>query len=106
VVISPQIKTIDNVVRTRASCTLWQLREFKTDINAKGEAVFVADSVKSNPLAELFAKEGNQDSNSLKALRIYFARDFGGNFCIVAVSMATAATHCLSTIHNHFCAVI
>jgi hypothetical protein len=29
-------------------------------------------------LAELFAKEGNQDSNSLKALRIYFARDFGG----------------------------
>jgi hypothetical protein len=26
----------------------WQLREFKTDINAKGEAVFVADSVKSN----------------------------------------------------------
>ena len=56
----------------------WQLREFKTDINAKGEAVFVADSVKSNPLAELFAKEGNQDSNSLKALRIYFARDFGG----------------------------
>jgi hypothetical protein len=33
----------------------WQLREFKTDINAKGESVFVADSVKSNPLAELFA---------------------------------------------------
>jgi hypothetical protein len=29
-------------------------------------------------LAELFAKEGNQDSNSLQALRIYFARDFGG----------------------------
>jgi hypothetical protein len=26
----------------------WQLREFKTDINTKGEAVFVADSVKSN----------------------------------------------------------
>jgi hypothetical protein len=47
----------------------WQLREFKTDINAKGEAVFVADSVKSNPLAELFAKEGNQDSDS----RICFA---------------------------------
>jgi hypothetical protein len=28
----------------------WQLREFKTNINTKGEAVFVADSVKSNPL--------------------------------------------------------
>jgi hypothetical protein len=36
----------------------WQLREFKTNINTKGEAVFVADSVKSNPLAELFAKQG------------------------------------------------
>jgi hypothetical protein len=44
----------------------WQLREFKTDINTKGEAVFVADSVKSNPLAELFAKEGSLDSDSLK----------------------------------------
>jgi hypothetical protein len=40
----------------------WQLREFKTDINTKGEAVFVADSVKSNPLAELFAKQGDLDS--------------------------------------------
>jgi hypothetical protein len=40
--------------------------------------VFVADSVKSNPLAELFADEGNLDSNSLKASRIYFARDFDG----------------------------
>ena len=56
----------------------WQLREFKTDIDADGKVVFVADSVKSNPLAELFAKEGNLDSDSLKALRVYFARDFGG----------------------------
>jgi hypothetical protein len=32
----------------------WQLREFKTDIDADGKVVFVADSVKSNPLAELF----------------------------------------------------
>ncbi len=47
----------------------WQLREFKTDINTKGEAVFVADSVKSNPLAELFAKEGSLDSDSLKDLK-------------------------------------
>jgi hypothetical protein len=59
------------------------------------------------------------------ALRVYFARDFGGyvdnllapekrasspnyiraNFCIVAVVMATAATHCLSTVHNHLCTV-
>jgi hypothetical protein len=45
---------------------------FKTDINAKGEAVFVADSVKSNPLAELFADEGNLDSDSLKALRLLY----------------------------------
>jgi hypothetical protein len=29
-------------------------------------------------LAELFADEGNLDSDSLKALRVYFARDFGG----------------------------
>jgi hypothetical protein len=43
-----------------------QNSEFKTDINTKGEAVFVADSVKSNPLAELFAKEGSLDSDSLK----------------------------------------
>jgi hypothetical protein len=73
-------------------------------------------------LAELFADEGNLDSNSLKASRIYFARDFDGyidnlltpekralwpvnirgNFCIAAVLMATATTHCLGTIHNHF----
>jgi hypothetical protein len=41
-----------------------------TAINTKGEAVFVADSVKSNPLAELFAKEGSLDSDSLKDLRV------------------------------------
>jgi hypothetical protein len=45
----------------------WQLREFKTDINAKGESVFVADSVKSNPLAELFANEGSLDSKLITA---------------------------------------
>ena len=56
----------------------WQLREFKTDINAKGKAVFVADTVKSNPLAKLFSNEGNLDSDSLKALRGYFVRDFDG----------------------------
>jgi hypothetical protein len=44
----------------------------------KGEAVFVADSVKSNPLAELFAKEGSLDSDSLKDLRVDFIRDFSG----------------------------
>ena len=54
----------------------WQLREFKTDINAKGEAVFVADTVKFNPLAELFADEKSLDSDALKALRIYFNHDF------------------------------
>jgi hypothetical protein len=37
-----------------------------------------ADSVKSNPLAELFANEGSLDSDSLKASRIYFERDFDG----------------------------
>jgi hypothetical protein len=56
----------------------WQLREFKTDIDAYGKAVFVADSVKSNPLAELFAKEGSLDSDSLKDLRVDFIRDFSG----------------------------
>ncbi|VVH67371.1 hypothetical protein BSPLISOX_1103, partial [uncultured Gammaproteobacteria bacterium] len=35
----------------------WQLREFKTDINSQGEVVFVSDTVKSNPLARLFANE-------------------------------------------------
>jgi hypothetical protein len=54
------------VVVTSQTKTIWQLREFKTDINTKGEAVFVADSVKSNPLAELFAKQGDLDSNALK----------------------------------------
>ncbi len=54
----------------------WQLREFKADINAKGEVVFVADSVKSNPLTNLFAGENNTDSDSLKALKINFDRDF------------------------------
>jgi hypothetical protein len=28
-----------------------------------------------------------------------------GNFCIVAVLMATTTTHCLSTIHDHLCIV-
>ncbi len=37
----------------------WQLREFKTDINSQGEVVFVADTVKSNPIARLFANEGD-----------------------------------------------
>jgi hypothetical protein len=36
----------------------WQLREFKTDINSQGKVVFVADTVKSNPIARLFANEG------------------------------------------------
>jgi hypothetical protein len=42
------------------------------------ETVFVADSVKSNPLAELFAKQGDLDSNALKNLRAEFERDFDG----------------------------
>jgi hypothetical protein len=52
----------------------WQLREFKTDINAKGESVFVADSVKSNPLAELFANEGSLDvhCNLANLMRLVF----------------------------------
>ena len=54
----------------------WQLREFKTDINAKGEVVFVADTVKSNPLTNLFADENNADSDSLKSLKTDFDRDF------------------------------
>jgi hypothetical protein len=89
-------------------------------------------------LAELFAKEGSLDSDSLKDLRVDFIRDFSGyvdnllapekratnpsssdiingfgftrwpfnirgNFCTITVLMATATTHCLSTIHNHFC---
>jgi hypothetical protein len=51
---------------------------FKTDIDADGKVVFVADSVKSNPLAELFAKEGNLDSDSLKALRVYVVGEVNG----------------------------
>jgi hypothetical protein len=39
----------------------WQLREFKTDINSQGEVVFVSDTVKSNPLARLFANVGEYD---------------------------------------------
>jgi hypothetical protein len=35
----------------------WQLREFKTDIDANGKTILVADTVKNNPLAELFANE-------------------------------------------------
>ncbi|CAC9644268.1 hypothetical protein [uncultured Gammaproteobacteria bacterium] len=41
----------------------WQLREFKTDINSQGEVVFVADTVKSNPIARLFANEGDSLDN-------------------------------------------
>ncbi|MBA5248019.1 MAG: hypothetical protein FE834_00560, partial [Gammaproteobacteria bacterium] len=54
----------------------WQLREFKTDINTNGKVVFVADTVKSNPLAELFSNQKNSDSDKLKALRTYFKHDF------------------------------
>jgi hypothetical protein len=60
-VIIIQTKAINNVARTRILCTpsqnTWQLREFKTDINSQGEVVFVSDTVKSNPLARLFANE-------------------------------------------------
>jgi hypothetical protein len=38
--------------------------------------VFLALAV--NPLAELFAKEGSLDSDSLKDLRVDFIRDFSG----------------------------
>ena len=41
----------------------WQLREFKTDINTKGEVVFVADTVKSNPLTKLFVNKGDLPIN-------------------------------------------
>jgi hypothetical protein len=44
----------------------------------------VADSVKSNPLTELFAKEGSLDSDSLKDLRVDFIRDFSGYDCKTA----------------------
>ena len=37
----------------------WQLREFKTDISAKGKVIFVADTVKSNPLTRLFVNKGD-----------------------------------------------
>ncbi len=56
----------------------WQLREFKTNIDASGKAVFVADTVKSNPLTELFVSA--QDSDALKASRIYFNNDFNNHY--------------------------
>jgi hypothetical protein len=37
----------------------WQLREFKADISAKGKVIFVADTVKSNPLTRLFVNKGD-----------------------------------------------
>jgi hypothetical protein len=55
---------------------LWQYREFKADINAKGENIFVVDSVKSNSLDDLFADEGSLDSDSLKASKVDFLRDY------------------------------
>jgi hypothetical protein len=71
---SKPLKLLTNLSLVRSNTFVnnpWQLREFKTDIDADGKVVFVADSVKSNPLAELFAKEGNLDSDSLKALRVF-----------------------------------
>ncbi|CAC9561502.1 hypothetical protein [uncultured Gammaproteobacteria bacterium] len=58
----------------------WQLREFKTDIDANGKTILVADTVKNNPLAELFANEKNSDSSALKASRIYFNNDFNHQY--------------------------
>ncbi len=58
----------------------WQLREFKTDIDANGKTILVADTVKNNPLAELFANEKNSDSGALKASRIYFNNDFNHQY--------------------------
>ncbi|VVM27033.1 hypothetical protein BSPWISOXPB_656 [uncultured Gammaproteobacteria bacterium] len=55
---------------------LWQYREFKADINAKGENIFVVDSVKSNSLDDLFADERSLDSDSLKASKVDFLRDY------------------------------
>jgi hypothetical protein len=48
----------------------WQLREFKTDINSQGKVVFVADTVKSNPIARLFANEGDQVINITSKIKI------------------------------------
>ena len=58
----------------------WQLREFKTDIDANGKTILVADTVKNNPLTELFANEKNSDSDALKASRIYFNNDFNHQY--------------------------
>ncbi len=58
----------------------WQLREFKTDIDANGKTILIADTVKNNPLAELFANEKNSDSSALKASRIYFNNDFNHQY--------------------------
>jgi hypothetical protein len=62
--------------------------------------MFVADSVKSNPLAELFAKQGDLDSNALKNLRAEFERDFDGyvDNLLAPEKRATSPSHlCIVT---------
>jgi hypothetical protein len=61
-------------------------------------------------LAELFAKQGDLDSNALKDLRAEFASDFDGYVDNLLApekraTSPTATTHCLSTIHDHLCIV-
>ncbi len=58
----------------------WQLREFKTDIDTNGKAILAADTVKDNPLKQLFDNEQNSESNELKALRTYFNNDFDNHY--------------------------
>jgi len=58
----------------------WQLREFKTDIDASGKAVLVADTVKDNPLVELFVNQQDSETDALKTLRVAFNNDFSNHY--------------------------
>ena len=53
----------------------WQLREFKTDIDANKNAAFIADTVKDNPFTQLFAAENPSETTALKNLRTSFNTD-------------------------------
>jgi hypothetical protein len=59
----------------------WQLREFKTDISAKGKVIFVADTVKSNPLTRLFVNKG--DLPVIWNMGPYSPTDFLVDFLVV-----------------------
>jgi hypothetical protein len=54
-------------------------------------------------LADYWQKIVDKTVEKWRFAEVDYSSNIRGNFCIVAVLMATTTTHCLSTIHDHLC---